>query len=312
VLAPSLKRGKAAQSLGIQVRAGLDTGECKIRGDDIGGIGARASALVGSNDVLVSRTLRRPRDRVGAARISRAKGCARRIAAIRVGFSLTVASAHGAHPAAHAPRLLTAAPLRSARLSLRGPNPTIEIAHHIHILLVGIPARRQTGCRNWLLMHHRLFDNRPLHRPSRPWPRHRAHNCDDHRHNRDEHQDPDKRINSARNHEPCTFLLASAVLMHLTYPHDLSPKLAAPLAHSSLGIHRAVRFASTRGADRSSYVAKLGGDEPICALRICKDAPTKRGFPTWSCRGLSRAGATTVVSCVPASAQHDLNARIPL
>jgi hypothetical protein len=35
-------------------------------------------------------------------------------------------------------------------MSLRGPNPTIEIAHHIRILLVGIPARRQplvaTGC----------------------------------------------------------------------------------------------------------------------------------------------------------------------
>jgi pimeloyl-ACP methyl ester carboxylesterase len=43
-------------------RAGLHTGECEIRGDDIGGIavhiGARVSALAGPNDVLVSRTLR--------------------------------------------------------------------------------------------------------------------------------------------------------------------------------------------------------------------------------------------------------------
>lgn len=50
------------QALGIEVRAGLHTGECQIRGDDIGGIGvhigARVSALAGPNDVLVSRTLR--------------------------------------------------------------------------------------------------------------------------------------------------------------------------------------------------------------------------------------------------------------
>ncbi len=52
----------AVQSLGIQVRAGLHTGECEVRGDDIGGmavhIGARVSALSGPNDVLVSSTLR--------------------------------------------------------------------------------------------------------------------------------------------------------------------------------------------------------------------------------------------------------------
>ena len=52
----------AVQPLGIQVRAGLHTGECEIRGDDIGGIavhiGARVSALAGPNDVVVSSTLR--------------------------------------------------------------------------------------------------------------------------------------------------------------------------------------------------------------------------------------------------------------
>jgi class 3 adenylate cyclase len=52
----------AVQALGIEVRAGLHTGECEIRGDDIGGIavhiGARVSALAGANEVLVSSTLR--------------------------------------------------------------------------------------------------------------------------------------------------------------------------------------------------------------------------------------------------------------
>jgi class 3 adenylate cyclase len=52
----------AVQVLGIEVRAGLHTGECEVRGDDIGGIavhiGARVSGLAGPNDVLVSSTLR--------------------------------------------------------------------------------------------------------------------------------------------------------------------------------------------------------------------------------------------------------------
>jgi class 3 adenylate cyclase len=50
------------RALGIQLRAGLHTGECELPGDDIGGIavhiGARVSALTGPNDVLVSSTLR--------------------------------------------------------------------------------------------------------------------------------------------------------------------------------------------------------------------------------------------------------------
>src|SRR6478752_4770162 len=52
----------AVAALGIEVRAGLHTGECEIRGDDIGGIavhiGARVSALAGTSEVLVSSTLR--------------------------------------------------------------------------------------------------------------------------------------------------------------------------------------------------------------------------------------------------------------
>jgi class 3 adenylate cyclase/pimeloyl-ACP methyl ester carboxylesterase len=52
----------AVQALDIEVRAGLHTGECEVRGDDIGGIGvhigARVSALAGPNEVLVSSTLR--------------------------------------------------------------------------------------------------------------------------------------------------------------------------------------------------------------------------------------------------------------
>jgi class 3 adenylate cyclase len=52
----------AVQALDIEVRAGLHTGECEVRGDDIGGIGvhigARVSSLAGPNEVLDSSTLR--------------------------------------------------------------------------------------------------------------------------------------------------------------------------------------------------------------------------------------------------------------
>ena len=48
--------------LGIEVRAGLHTGECELIGDDIGGIavhiGARVAALAGASEVLVSSTVK--------------------------------------------------------------------------------------------------------------------------------------------------------------------------------------------------------------------------------------------------------------
>jgi class 3 adenylate cyclase len=52
----------AAVPLGIQIRAGLHTGECEVIGDDIGGIAvhiaSRVSALAGPGEILVSRTVR--------------------------------------------------------------------------------------------------------------------------------------------------------------------------------------------------------------------------------------------------------------
>ena len=50
------------KSLGIEVRAGLHTGECEVMGDDYGGIavhiGARVAALAGASEVLVSSTVK--------------------------------------------------------------------------------------------------------------------------------------------------------------------------------------------------------------------------------------------------------------
>lgn len=48
--------------LGIEIRAGLHTGECEMMGDDVGGIavhiGARVAALAGAGEVLVSSTVK--------------------------------------------------------------------------------------------------------------------------------------------------------------------------------------------------------------------------------------------------------------
>jgi class 3 adenylate cyclase len=49
-------------SLGIAIRAGLHTGECEVRGDDVAGmavhIGARVGSLAGPGEVLVSNTVK--------------------------------------------------------------------------------------------------------------------------------------------------------------------------------------------------------------------------------------------------------------
>ena len=53
---------EGVKPLGIEIRAGLHTGECEVMGDDVGGIavhtGARVSALAGPSEVLVSQTVR--------------------------------------------------------------------------------------------------------------------------------------------------------------------------------------------------------------------------------------------------------------
>lgn len=51
----------AAASIGLQVRIGIHSGECEVRGDDLGGIGvhigARVAAAANSGEVLVTRTV---------------------------------------------------------------------------------------------------------------------------------------------------------------------------------------------------------------------------------------------------------------
>lgn len=53
---------EAAKALGIEVRAGIHTGECEVRGDDLGGlavhIAARVNALAAPSEVLVTSTVK--------------------------------------------------------------------------------------------------------------------------------------------------------------------------------------------------------------------------------------------------------------
>ena len=53
---------RALGDLGVEIRAGVHTGECDIVGDDIGGlavnIAARVSAMAGPSEVLTSSTVR--------------------------------------------------------------------------------------------------------------------------------------------------------------------------------------------------------------------------------------------------------------
>ena len=62
---------RSCENRGIEIRAGLHTGEVDLRGDDVGGIAvhlaARIMAAAGPGEVLVSRTVR---DLVGGSDIA--------------------------------------------------------------------------------------------------------------------------------------------------------------------------------------------------------------------------------------------------
>jgi class 3 adenylate cyclase len=51
----------AVAALGLEIRAGVHTGEAELRGDDVGGlavhIAARVTALAGAGEVIVTRTV---------------------------------------------------------------------------------------------------------------------------------------------------------------------------------------------------------------------------------------------------------------
>jgi class 3 adenylate cyclase len=58
----ALASSAKAHDMGLEIRAGLHTGECEARGDDLAGVavhtGARVAALAGPSEVLVTSTVR--------------------------------------------------------------------------------------------------------------------------------------------------------------------------------------------------------------------------------------------------------------
>jgi class 3 adenylate cyclase len=54
--------GTGARSLGLEIRAGVHTGECEVRGDDLAGIAVHAAARVlsvaGPGEVVASSTVK--------------------------------------------------------------------------------------------------------------------------------------------------------------------------------------------------------------------------------------------------------------
>jgi class 3 adenylate cyclase len=58
----ALAIAEGARKLGIELRIGLHTGECEVRGDDLGGlavhIAARVGALAGQGEIVVSGTVK--------------------------------------------------------------------------------------------------------------------------------------------------------------------------------------------------------------------------------------------------------------
>ena len=84
---------EATSQLGLELRVGLHTGECEVRGEDLGGlavhIAARVGALASPREVLVSRTVKDlvvgSRDRVRRSRRAQAQGCAGILEPVRRG-----------------------------------------------------------------------------------------------------------------------------------------------------------------------------------------------------------------------------------
>ena len=105
----------ATRALGIELHVGIHTGECEVRGKDLGGLAVHIAARVGSlaspSEVLVSGTVK---DLVvgsgmetSGSRRTRAEGCARNLEPLRLGgltdqaISAETEGGRGVPPFAH-------------------------------------------------------------------------------------------------------------------------------------------------------------------------------------------------------------------
>ena len=99
----ALSIADAVEAAGIQIRSGVHTGECEIRGEDLGGmavhIGARVAAKAKRHEVLVSQTVRDLgggiRTQLRRQRRARAQRSPRHLAALRRSRLIQRKATHG-------------------------------------------------------------------------------------------------------------------------------------------------------------------------------------------------------------------------
>jgi class 3 adenylate cyclase len=121
----------AAPDLGIEIRAGVHTGECERRGDDLAGIavhiGARVSALAAAGEVLVSRTVC---DLVAGSGLAFASRGTHELKGVPGRWEVFAAGTQPQAPSALAPAAPTRADRAVVALARRSPR-TLRVANRL-------------------------------------------------------------------------------------------------------------------------------------------------------------------------------------
>jgi class 3 adenylate cyclase len=130
-----------AESLGIEIRAGIHTGECELMGDDLGGIAvhiaARIMSLAGPGEILVSSSLR---DLVVGSGIGFDERGLHELKGVPGEWHLLAVDPQGAHPGTNE-ATLASLPTPSARSAMRRSDRAVaSAARHAPWLLRGLGA----------------------------------------------------------------------------------------------------------------------------------------------------------------------------
>ena len=135
---------EAMRPLGLQVRAGLHSGECEVRGNDLGGLAVHIAARVaeaaqrGRGARLEHRQgpCRRIRDRLRRPRTAPAQGRSRRMATVRNHHHLALANASNPWSTTATPQHITA-DLRSTSHTEHAHRTSLQRAPERHVCARG-------------------------------------------------------------------------------------------------------------------------------------------------------------------------------
>ncbi|HYA69681.1 MAG TPA: adenylate/guanylate cyclase domain-containing protein [Acidimicrobiales bacterium] len=137
---------KDAESLGVEIRAGIHTGECELMGDDLGGIAvhiaARIMSLAAPGEILVSSSLR---DLVVGSGIGFDERGSHELKGVPGQWHLLAVDPKGAQPGTPEARLASL-PTPSARSAMRRSDRAVaSAARHAPWLLRGLGRVGSTG-----------------------------------------------------------------------------------------------------------------------------------------------------------------------